>query len=420
MNVEGMSLETVARTIATSSRTRKAQFISLPLAERSAVFALLSTHVQQELLKTLTDEEAVELLDHLDPHHAHLVLARMRNLRRRKKIIKLLKRDVHAKVEQFLNFHPLATTSLVHLNYLLLPDSTTIGETAELIEGHARVTGKIPVVLASKDGTLIGEARHSALVRERNTAKIGNHIRQVQTLLHTATREEVIDSVTRNPHEKIVILDTDGSVLGLVYSDDINDLFDRAPAAALYDFAGVSDAEKTFDGFKSKVRRRYKWLILNLATAFLAASVVSLFQGTLEQLVVLAIYMPIVAGMGGNAAAQALAVTVRGITLGEISLQNSTPAVINEVISGVANGAITGVILAVVATIWNGDPMLGFVLGIAMIVNLIIAGFFGAIVPLIMQAAGKDPATSATIFTTTATDVFGFFAFLGLASVMLL
>ena len=130
--------------------------------------------------------------------------------------------------------------------------------------------------------------------------------------------------------------------------------------------------------------------------------------------------MPIVAGMGGNAAAQALAVTVRGITLGEISLQNSTPAVINEVISGVANGAITGVILAVVATIWNGDPMLGFVLGIAMIVNLIIAGFFGAIVPLIMQAAGKDPATSATIFTTTATDVFGFFAFLGLASVMLL
>ena len=130
--------------------------------------------------------------------------------------------------------------------------------------------------------------------------------------------------------------------------------------------------------------------------------------------------MPIVAGMGGNASAQALAVTVRGITLGEISLKNSMPAITHEAIAGLANGAITGIILALVASLWNNDPMLGLVLGIAMVVNLVIAGFFGALVPLLMKAAGKDPATSATIFTTTATDVFGFFAFLGLASIMLL
>ena len=145
-----------------------------------------------------------------------------------------------------------------------------------------------------------------------------------------------------------------------------------------------------------------------------------LFEETLSQLVVLAIYMPIVAGMGGNAATQTLAVIVRGITVGEISLKNGMPAIMREVGAGFVNGAITGAIVLVVASLWNGDPMLGVVIGLAMIINLVTAGFFGATIPLVMKALGKDPATSATIFITTATDVFGFFAFLGLATILLL
>ena len=296
----------------------------------------------------------------------------------------------------------------------------TIGETAEIIEDHVRETGKIPLVLVNDGGTLDGEVSLGTLVREPNTRKLGDFVRPIKTIPYTASREEIIKCLTSKAHRRVAVLDEDGSVLGIMYSDEVIDLFGDTPAAALYDFAGVSVSERSFDSIKSKVRHRYKWLIINLGTAFLAAAVVGLFEETLSQLVVLAIYMPIVAGMGGNAATQTLAVIVRGITVGEISLKNGMPAIMREVGAGFVNGAITGAIVLVVASLWNGDPMLGVVIGLAMIINLVTAGFFGATIPLVMKALGKDPATSATIFITTATDVFGFFAFLGLATILLL
>jgi len=160
-------------------------------------------------------------------------------------------------------------------------------------------------------------------------------------------------------------------------------------------------------------------LIINLATAFLAASVVSLFQETISAFVLLAVYMPIVAGMGGNAGTQTLAVVVRGLALKEIELKTAKRVIINEIIAGGINGIINGILVAAVAILWNKNPMFGLVIGLAMVINLIIAGFFGAIVPLIMKQLGKDPASSATIFITTATDVFGFLSFLGLATILL-
>jgi len=229
-----------------------------------------------------------------------------------------------------------------------------------------------------------------------------------------------VDLLNKSKHSKLAVLDRDGSIIGIIYPDDALALFDGEPAASLYDFAGVDDVERSFDSISAKVRHRYKWLIINLGTAFLAATVVGLFEETLTQFVILAMYMPIVAGMGGNAATQTLAVVVRGIAVGEISLKNSLPAIYKEVGAGFINGVINGVIVALVATFWNGNPMLGLVLGIAMIINLVIAGFFGALIPLVMKSLGKDPATSATIFITTATDVFGFFAFLGLATMVLM
>lgn len=125
--------------------------------------------------------------------------------------------------------------------------------------------------------------------------------------------------------------------------------------------------------------------------------------------------MPVVAGMGGNAGTQSMAVTVRGLALGQISLSTGGRAVLNEVLAGAANGAITGVLVAVIASVFNQSPLLGLVLGVSMVLNLVIAGFFGTTIPLVMDRIGKDPATSATIFITTATDVLGFFIFLGLA-----
>jgi magnesium transporter len=172
-----------------------------------------------------------------------------------------------------------------------------------------------------------------------------------------------------------------------------------------------------------KVRSRYRWLILNLGTAFLAAAVVGLFESTIAAVAILAAYMPVVAGMGGNAGTQAMAVTVRGISLGQVSLRTGKRVVANEVVAGAINGLITGVLVAVIAVAFSLGEFgiqLGVVIGISMVANLVIAGFFGALTPMVLDRVGYDPATSATIFITTATDVLGFLVFLGLAQVVLL
>lgn len=414
------SNKNLAHDIAYHPKDRIELFRSLNMAEQLAIYESLTPHVQHNILENLTDSEVVDLLDEMDIQHAERALVRLKNPKRQQKLAKKLKQELKDKAEYFLRFHPKAIFNLVNFNYLFLSSETSIRETASAMNSHYKEVGKWPEILVHKNGEFIGEVQFSDLIIESNNDELGKYVKQVETVHYQAEIGKIVESFNKNRHKKVVVLDSDGSVIGIIYSDDALALFGNKPAAALYDFAGVSETEKPFDSFLSKVRHRYKWLILNLATAFMAAFVVGLFENTLSQLVILAIYMPIIAGMGGNAATQTLAVIVRGLTIGDLSLRNSWPVIINEVSAGFVNGIINGIIVAFVAILWNGNPLLGMVLALAMIINLLIAGLFGALIPLIMKALGKDPATSATIFITTATDVFGFFAFLGLATLILL
>ena len=415
-----MDTKSITHDITYHPNKRMDLFRALAVAEQEAIFEHLSPHVRQSILVNLKDGEMIDLLDQMDLQQAENTLAVLKDERRRKKLINRVKSELKEKAEYFLRFHPKAAISLLNFNYLLLDGGTNISHAADAIEEHYKEVGKLPEVLVHEDGKLVGEIPPSALIRESNNKLVKNFVNPVKTISYQAEIQEIADLFNKTKHSKLAVLDRDGSVIGIIYSDDALALIGDRSARFLYDFAGVADVERSFDSVGSKVKNRYKWLIINLGTAFLAASVVGLFENTLSQLVVLAIYMPVVAGMGGNAATQTLAIIVRGITIGEISLKNSLPAISREVGAGLINGAINGLIVALVATFWNGSVLLGLVLGVAMIVNLVIAGFFGALIPLAMKALGKDPATSATIFITTATDVFGFLAFLGLATIVLL
>lgn len=409
-----------ARSLTYKPEERLDIFRSLSSLEQSDSFLELSTHIQQVLLKQLHLTEIVDMLDNMDMMQVEHVLSRITNVKYRRKIVQRLKSEIREKVDYFLRFHPQATLSLINFNYLFLPSHVTIGEAANIIDEHYEETGKYPEILIQEKGHLLGEVPFAALVRERNSTQLKKFVQPISTISYQADISEVAHIISSTKSKKIVMLDHDTSVLGIIYADTVKPLFDKLPAESLYDFAGVSDSEGVRDSMWSKVRHRYQWLIINLATGFLAASVVSLFENTLSQLVLLAIYMPIIAGMGGNAATQTLAVMVRGIAVGEVDLKSSVKPILNEVGAGLVNGLINGVLVAIVATLWNHSPLLGLVLGVAMVCNLVIAGFFGAFIPLLMKAFGKDPATSATIFITTATDVFGFFIFLGLATIILL
>lgn len=410
----------IAHRLTYQAKSRLKFFRSLSSMEQVAVFELLSPHVQQSIFANINTAEIVHILEHMDLWRAENMLAKMKSYRLRKKIVRRLRGELKEKTEYFLRFHPKAAMTLLNFNYLLLPGGSTITDAARAIDQHHRETGKQPEILIQDLGELKGEIPLAILVRENNEELLRKYILPVRTISYQADIKEILNTFKTSKHGKVVVVDNEGSVLGVIYADDVLALIEKSPVTSLYNFAGVADTERSFDSVGSKVSHRYKWLIVNLATSFIAASVVGLYRDTLSQLVVLALYMPVVAGMGGNAATQTLVVIARGIAVGEITLRNGLPAIWREVGAGLMNGIITGFIVAIIALMWHQSIMLGVVVGLSVAANLVVAGFFGSVIPLAMKAVGKDPATSATILISTATDVLGLFVFLGLASLLLL
>jgi magnesium transporter len=381
------------------------------------VLATLTKPIRKDIISNIPNQDLMGILESLDPDDATDIL-QLFSRRKRQKIISKLSKSLQKAVKELLFMDAETTAGLMSANYVLINPSDSILEVSEKFKKHERRTGKMPVILATEEGKLIGHVPGHELGLSRVTEKADKYIRDITTVEHTATRTEVEDMFKKHPHKKIAVVDEKG-VLGIIYSDDVIKIMEEQESASLYDFAGVRQEEGVNDSIKTKVGFRYKWLIINLGTAFLAAFAVGLFEGTISKFVLLAVYMPIVAGMGGNAATQTMAVMVRGISLNQISLKSFVKALKNEAGAGIINGIINGILVATIVIIKDGDERLAIVLALAMIINLIVAAFFGTIIPLIMKRLGKDPASSATIFITTATDVLGFIAFLGLASLIL-
>ena len=415
-----MKSNNLAHTITHNSKERLAILRGLTLGEQSAIFAELSQHVQQSLLTQLSVTEIVDILDHMDLQLAEKVLTRIKDNTRRNKITKRLKTEIREKIEYFLRFHPKASLALIHFNYLFLPADITIAEAGEAIDSHYQDTGKFPEILVHQQGNLLGEVPVPVLVRESSDKIIGNFVQTVQTISYQAEISEVVNVLATSGRKKLVVLDHDESVLGIIYADDALDLFGKLPGESLYSFSGLDSTERPFDSVLTKVKKRYRWLILNLATAFLAGSIILIFQDTVNALTIIAVYIPIVTGMGGNASSQTFAVILRGITLGTISLKNGLPAISKEVLAGLINGIIIGLIVTLISLGAGSGMRLGITVGLSMVIVHIVAGLFGAFVPLLMKLIGRDPAATSMIFISTATDVFGMLALLGIGALLLL
>jgi magnesium transporter len=399
-------------------KNRVEEFKKIDDPIKGFVLMALSKRLRNKIIKVLSNDEMIKILNTLDPDKATDLLQELPKMRA-EHLTKALDIDIKEKVELLLSFNPKSAAGLMNLDYILATPKMHFEDISKDIEEHEKRTGKFPSILVVEDGKLVGELKGHTLALHSGKEKIDKYINRVPHVRYDNDEHKVIDSFLKHPHDKVVVLDENEAILGVIHSDDLLTLIDKKRASDLYGLAGVNKEEDALDGIFTKVRFRWLWLIINLGTAFLAASVVGMFEGTISKFTLLAVYMPIVAGMGGNAATQTLAVTVRGIVLHEISLKNSIKYISKEVGAGVINGLINGILVSLVAIFINKNPMLGVVLAIAMISNLFIAAFAGALIPLIMKKLGKDPATSATIFITTCTDVGGFFVFLSLAQALL-
>lgn len=399
-------------------RRRMEIFRQIEPTDQGRVLLCQSRRVQKSILTKLHTHELIPMLNTVDPDQATDLIRQLPKIRANRVTVQLSD-QIREKVEFLLRFHPKTAAGMMDVDYVLVHPEDTFKEVAAAIRDHESKTGRPPIVLISDGGKLLGELPIYVLALKPSTTKVGTLAHRLPAVVYNSDERAVVNTFLRNPHRKVVVLDEDKSVLGVIHSDDILALLDKRSARDLFRFAGVSNEEDALDTPVMKFKNRWLWLVINLGTAFLAASVVGMFEETIAAFTLLAVYMPIVAGMGGNAGTQTMAVAVRGIVLKEVDLKTGWKFVGSEIVSGAMNGAVNGLIVGAVATFFNKSPMLGLVLAIAMVANLVIAGLFGALIPLIMKALGKDPATSATIFITTCTDVGGFFVFLSLAKMLL-
>jgi magnesium transporter len=412
------SKETIAM-----SGTPADAFVDLPEQRWRDMFFSLSESVQERLVADMAQTEIEEFVDYLDPDEVTDVLGYV-DEETREVVLGTLEDDRREKIEFLLSFDPGSAAGLMTLDFVTVDESWDPSRITERLRQFETRTGRVPILLVTDDsGAVVGELPGGALsVADTVEQSILDYVKDVPQIRYDSDDEAVLELAQVNRDSNIVVVDDD-DVLGVIRANDLLALVEETRGETLYEFTGVDEEESVLDSPLAKVQSRYKWLILNLGTAFLAAAVVGLFESTITAVAILAAYMPVVAGMGGNAGTQAMAVTVRGISLGQVSLETGKRVVANEALAGALNGAVTGVLVAVIATAFSFGTygvFLGGVIGVSMVANLIIAGFFGALTPLLLDKVGYDPATSATIFITTATDVLGFFVFLGLAQVVLL
>ena len=393
-------------------------FRKLKPNEQGIVLLSLSPLLQENILSKLSNKEIINFLHYLDFDDITDILQKIPE-KRRQEILHYLDEEARKKVEFLLSFDPDSAAGIMNIDYIEVSRYAKFSEVISRVKRHEDKTGKFPTILVVEDGYLVGELPGHELALHSPNKSITFWVVPLPAIKYNEGIEKVLEIFKDNKHEKAVVLNDDYSVLGIIYSHDVLKILSNRSAHTLSNFAGVSDEEDILDNVNLKVEHRYRWLIINLGTAFLAAAVVGLFQDTISKWVLLAVYMPIVAGMGGNAATQTLAVMVRGMTLNEVNRHTAKKIILREAIAGAINGIINGIIVALVAIIFDHSPLLGLITALAMIINLIIAGIAGAIIPMIMKKLGKDPASSATIFITTATDVCGFFSFLGLATLFL-
>jgi magnesium transporter len=291
----------------------------------------------------------------------------------------------------------------------------------EIIRQSEEMEEFYTINVVDDQNTLIGIVSLKDIIKSRYTIRIKDLIKPDFVYVTAETdQEEVAKLISQYNLTSIPVVDDEMKLLGRITFDDVIDVLEEENTEDFLKISGVSEDEELSGNWREAVKSRLPWLIINLGTAFLASSVIRYFDDTIVRIGILAGYMTMIAGMGGNAATQALAVTVRRISLNDLTDQQAYQAVLKELTVGLINGATNGMIVFLFALFYDSNPMLGLVIFLAMTGNLIIAGITGASIPLLLKRMGIDPAIASSIIITTFTDIFGFLLILGLASKLLL
>ncbi|MCL4177749.1 MAG: magnesium transporter [Verrucomicrobia bacterium] len=337
----------------------------------------------------------------------------------RERLLEHLPDRLKRAVQEQLTFPENSVGRLMSTEFLAFRENLTVGETIERIRRLAqkRYPASYAYVVDPQE-RLVGVVNMRDLMLAQPDARLGAVMRSdVFALYCFLDREDAANEMSRRRYFAAPVVDHENRILGIIKGEQLMQGIQEEGAEDLQIMFGAGRDERAFSSLGYSLKMRLPWLHVNLATAFLAAGVVALFEGMIAKLTVLAVFLPVVAGQGGNAGAQSLAVVMRALVMREIPSGKILKLIAKETWLATISGAVFGSLTALIAWLWSGNPWLGLVAGLGMLVNLVCAGLAGASIPVLMHRLGLDPAQCSSIILTTVTDVVGFFAFLGFAVV---
>jgi len=379
-------------------------FIELNESIQTEIFILLSTESIVNILRRLESDNALKILENLDEKKKNTVLN------------KLPPKDRFI-LQEGLSYPEDSAARIMQREFTAIPSNWSVGQTIDYLRENKDLPEEfLEIFIVDSDFKPIGTVPSSKVLRAPRDSKMNLIMSEMQVLIPVDMDKEEVGRIFENYNLiSAGVIDKTNKLVGMITGDDVVTVVKEEAEEDVLRLAGVGDEEIT-DSVLKKTKRRFNWLLLNLFTALLATWVISKFGATIEQMVALAFLMPIVASMGGNAGMQTLAVTIRAIATKELSSGNLTQIVTKEFIIGVLNGIIFAAITALIVQLWFKEINLSILIAVAMVLNMIVAGLFGILVPVSLKKFNIDPAIASSVFVTTITDVIGFLSFLGIGA----
>ncbi|HIK75690.1 MAG: magnesium transporter [Alcanivorax sp.] len=400
-------------------REREILWQLLSQEQETEVLQYLGEEVRVELLRDLPTEELVELIEDLDTDDLADLLQELPE-QVTSRVLAGLDAQNRERLEQVMNYPEDTAGGLMNTDVITVRPEITFS----VVQRYLRRLGDIPkttdnLLVVNRKNQFVGVLPLTrVLISDPGTSVREAMITDVEAIPATQDAHEVAKLFERLDLVTAPVVDDDGMLVGRITIDDVVDVIMEEAEHSLMGMAGLDEDEDTFGSVWHTVRRRALWLGINLLTALAASAVISLFEDTLEKVVALAVLMPIVASMGGIAGSQTLTLVIRAMALGQVQAGNTRYLLTKELAVGAFNGMLWALVIGVTAALWFDDPSLGVIIGCAMILNLVVAAGAGAMIPMVMKRMGIDPALAGSVVLTTVTDIVGFMAFLGLATLL--
>ncbi|MGV3774905.1 MAG: magnesium transporter [Verrucomicrobiales bacterium] len=391
-----------------SNEEGAAVLVELDEDARPAILENMDSPHLAEFVKEMPHEDAADLLSSLPDE-------------KRGEVLELIPRRDQEQISILMSYPSDTAGGIMSDDFICLHDDLTIEQVQWQLRGKEEEESTKSIAylyVVDSQSRLVGIITLHQLVFGHPTRRLGDIMNQdVKHLWVDDDQEKIANLFDHYHYMALPVLERNGKLMGIVHARQVIDIMRDEATEDMQLMVGLSGEERVLTPWRQSIKKRLPWLCVNLATAFLAAGVVGMFEETIAAWTALAIFLPIVAGQGGNAGAQTLTVIIRDMALGEISDGDGKKALVKELILGLANGIAIGLIVALISILWKGSAVLGLVVGLAMVLNMVAAALSGVMVPYTLRALKIDPALASSIMVTTVTDVAGFFFFLGLAAI---